>query len=80
MGGMQQQLIMWQSMALELARKYEPGTAEQMAQGILGAAPPGTVSQPPQTAAEAPMGEPGTENAAHMIKAKENARNVSQPQ
>lgn len=82
MGGMQQQLIMWQSMALQLAQKYEPQTAEQMANGILGqaqaegAAIPAEV-QPGQHAA---MGEPGTENAAHMIKAKESARNVTQPQ
>ena len=76
---MMRQLAMWQAMALELAQKYEPETAEQMAQGIMGQAAaegnaPGAV-QPESTA----KGIPGTENAAHMIEARENSRNIIQP-
>ena len=80
LGGMQQQLIMWQQMALQLAAKYEPQTADEMAAGIMGqpgAAP--AQGAPAANGAPQAMGVPGTENAAHMIKAREYARDVSQP-
>ena len=35
-GTMQQQLIMWQQMALQLAARYEPQMAEGLAQSIMG--------------------------------------------
>ena len=82
MGGMMQQLAMWQGMALELAQRYEPGTAEQMAQGILSTAQPTQAPAVRQTAVNAPgtvTAEPGTENAAHMIRARESARDMTQP-
>lgn len=35
-GGMYQQLIAWQQMALSMAQKYEPQMAEGLAQSIMG--------------------------------------------
>ncbi|MBR4537260.1 MAG: hypothetical protein IKO52_00285, partial [Clostridia bacterium] len=80
MGGMQQQLIMWQQMALKLASKYEPQTAEEMAAGIMGQ-PGAAQAEGAQAESRKPpaMGVPGTDDAAHMIKAREYARDVSQP-
>jgi len=78
MGGMMQQLAMWQQMALELAQRYEPETAEAMAAGIMGEAGGGGGTAAP-TAPNIPQGEAGTANASHMIRAREEARNVSQP-
>jgi hypothetical protein len=74
---MMQQLAMWQQMALELATRYEPGTAERMAQTIMG----GAAEQPAQEMAAngeitAPNRE-GTQNASHMVKAREMAASAS---
>ena len=79
MGGMMQQLAMWQGMALALAQKYEPETAEEMAAGILNTAQPEPGSQARRAAPAGGGGVPGTENAAHMIKAREAARDMTQP-
>ena len=79
-GTMRQWLAMWQQMALELAKKYEPDTAERMAQGIMGLNwEVALLRQSSQQNGEAPAGEIGTANAAHMVRARENSRNVSQP-
>ena len=80
MGGMKQQLIMWQQMALSLAAKYEPQTADEMAAAITGqAAPAPEAKAPAENGSPQAIGVPGTEDAAHMIKAREYARDVSQP-
>ena len=77
---MRQWLAMWQQMALELAKKYEPDTAERMAQGIMGlAGEVNSLRRESEQKGEAPAGEVGTANAAHMVKARENSRNVSRP-
>ena len=79
-GTMRQWLAMWQQMALELAKKYEPDTAERMAQGIMGLNwEVALLRQSSQQNGKAPAGEIGTANAAHMVRARENSRNVSQP-
>lgn len=69
---------LWQRMALELASRYEPETAEKMAQGIL------TPSSAARDGAQASDGHvtdanTGTEDAKHMIRARERTRSVSQP-
>ena len=72
---MMQQLAMWQQMALELATRYEPGTAERMAQTIMG----GAAEQPapePEGKIMPPSNE-GTQNASHMVKAREMAASAS---
>ena len=80
-GTMAQMMAMWQQMALELAQKYEPETADKMAAGILGqaGAPMPEESTAPTPAARQITGDAGTQNAAHMIKAREAADNVIQP-
>ena len=76
-GMMRKWMAMWQQMALELARKYEPDTAEKMAQGIMGQ---GTAMQRQTGAAALRMFYPLLgEDPARMIRAREQSRNVSQP-
>lgn len=76
---MQKELAMWQAMALKLAETYEPGTAEQMAQGIMGqAAAQGNAPDAVQPELEK-KGAPGTADAAHMVKAREQSRDITQP-
>ena len=80
-GDLQQKLAMMQSIALDLAQRYEPETAEQIAAAVMGEAAP----EQQQTAGggampTTPKGEPGTENAAHMIRAREQSRSTTQPQ
>jgi hypothetical protein len=84
MGGMAQMLAMFQQIALQLAQKYEPETAERIAGAVMqqagqeGNAPAaGGIPNPGRGVVGA---EPGTANAAHMVKAREQAANVSQPQ
>ena len=78
---MEQVLAMWQQIALELAKRYEPETAEAMAQQIMGDA----AMEQQQESGQAPekismgSGKPGTADAAHMVKARETSRDVSQP-
>ena len=79
---MQQVLAMWQQMALELASKYEPATADAMANQIMGqaAAEQGAAQQAgPVQQVNLEKGAPGTSGAAHMVKAREQSRDVSQP-
>ena len=78
-----QMLAMFQQMALQLAQNQDPALAEQMAQTILGGAAqaPGGQGAPAQAIGQQPkpfQGEPGTANAAHMIKARERAAQASQ--
>jgi len=75
---LQQQVQMWQQMALGLAAKYEPQTAQRMADALNGGTPqaPGAPNAAPEGT---PGTEPGTSNAAHMVKARETSRDVSQP-
>lgn len=74
-----QMLAMWQQMALELAQHYEPDTAERMAMAVMAAA--GQAVAPPPTG-QAPdlenVTDPG--NTRPMQRAREYARDVSQPE
>lgn len=82
MGGMLQAMAMWQQMAMELAQRYEPETAERMAHGIMAQSGQAE-GQGPAPEADTdlePEAEPGTANAAHMRRARERAANVSQPE
>ena len=79
---MQQMLAMWQQMALKLAARYEPQTAEAMANQIMGQAAAEQGAAPAAGAQEQvnlDKGAPGTSGAAHMVKAREQSRDVSQP-
>lgn len=75
---MLQQLAMWQQMAMELAERYEPGTAQQMANAVM-------------TAQRAPTPSAGAVNVSsnaadaqtedkRMRDARERAQSASQPQ
>lgn len=78
-----QKLAMWQQMALEMAKRYEPKTAEAMAGQIMAEA---GMSGQPLPAAAAPSaqtpqpGTAGTNDAAHMVRAREQSRDASQPE
>jgi len=85
-----QSLAMFQQMALQLASQVNPAMADQMANVILGGQNMqqlGSGAMPAQQMGGngAPVqggalnGEPGTINAAHMVKARERAANASQP-
>ena len=68
-----QELAQWQQMALELAQRYEPDTAERMAE---------TIMQSAQTAAPAAVGRVslgGRGTGGMMEKAREQSRNVASP-
>ena len=73
-----QMLAMWQQMAMELAQKYEPETAERMAQQIMGGPEMGgaPVAAKPVTVPN----EKGVREDRRMEAARENSRNVSQVQ
>lgn len=74
-----QQLAMWQQMAMQLAQKYEPDTAEQMAQQLLGQAgmEPGG-GQPIQAQEQDVRTEQGLKEDKRMRNAREQSRNASQ--
>ena len=79
-GTILQLMAMWQQMAMELAQKYEPETAERMAQNVMQqAGMPAPQPQGGETQPEEIKGEPGTANSTQMIRARERAQNVSQP-
>jgi len=68
-----QELAQWKQMALELAQRYEPDTAERMAE---------TIMQSAQTAAPAAVGRVslgGRGTGGMMEKAREQSRNVASP-
>ncbi len=82
MGDMAQALAYWQQMALQFASQADPEAAEMMAQQIVGGS---TGGQPRPVQARSGektpgAGEPGTENAAHMVKARAASRNVTNPE
>ena len=72
---------LWQRMALELASRYEPETAEKMARGILEPSGAGTNGKAyvPAGDGSALSGRLGAGDAKHMTRAKERSRTVSQP-
>ena len=75
-----QMLAMWQNMALELAQRYEPDTAERMAMAVMSAAGETLTGREPGK--EIPdltdTADPG--NTRPMQRAREFARDVSQPE
>ena len=75
-----QMLAMWQNMALELAQRYEPDTAERMAMAVMSAAGEALTGREPGK--EIPdltdTADPG--NTRPMQRAREYAREVSQPE
>lgn len=74
MGGIQQQLMMMQSIALQLAQEHEPQMAEQLAAMIMGQA-----GQPmPMQTAQVNIPEKAKESSI-TVKAKERAAQASQP-
>ena len=76
---MKKLLAQYQMLALELAKKYEPETAAAIAQSVVGQAgqPQGTPVR--MSVQEQPKGTAGTADAANVVKAREQARAVSQP-
>ena len=74
MGGMYQQMIMWQQMAISLAAKYEPGMAKGMIANITGQPMPqaidGNVELP---------SEDGQPEVTRVKNARAQAREASQP-
>ena len=77
----QRTTALWQRMALELAQRYEPETAEKMAQGILdssGAVKKGK-TYVPADGKQALEGKSGSGDGKHMTQARERSRSVSQP-
>ena len=84
MGTMQDALAYWQQMALQFAAQADPEAADMIAQQIMmggggqmmaaaGAAAAGGASGAPFA------GEPGTQNAAHMVKARAQSREIANP-
>ena len=75
-GTMMQQMAMYQQIALQLAQRYDPAMAEQLAQTIIGGAQ--ATGGMPQ--GEMPMGEKDPGGAAgKMQRARERSQNTSQP-
>lgn len=76
---LQQQVIMWQQMALKLASQVNPALAEEMAMGLsggmAGAIPGGPVDPTAMRRAESE----GKKEPKIVEKARERAQNVSQP-
>ena len=73
-GMMLQQLAMWQQMALQLAAKYEPETAEEMALGVMGEA-----GMPVQNT-QAPALTEGEKESGITEKARARSAQASQPE
>ena len=78
-GGMYQQLIAWQQMALSMAQKYEPQMAEGLAQSIMGGM--GSAMPAKQPGAEKDIEGitvEDTQEHAVVRKAREQSREASQ--
>lgn len=76
---LQNQLIMWQQMALKLAAQADPALAEEMAMGLSGGAmAPMPAGQADPDALERAANE-GKEENRIVEKARERAHNASQP-
>lgn len=78
MGQMMREMAMWQQMAMQLAQKYEPETAQQMAQQMLGEAGLPAGGAPVQAQEAQPRTEEGVKEDKRMRNAREQSRNVSQ--
>lgn len=81
-GTMQQQLIMWQQMALQLAAKYEPQMAEGLAQSIMGnqqAEPSARGKAADLKEIDAQEGAPSEEHSV-VRNAREKSQKASMPQ
>lgn len=83
MGTMQQLLMQFQQIALALAQKYEPQTAQQLAQITMGmqggVGVPGMAGNPAIAQGDEMTGSVKGEEPAHMRKAKERVANASRP-
>lgn len=75
-----QQLAMWQQMAMQLAQKYEPETAEAMAAQVMGAAGVPQGGQPIRAEEADRRDENGLKEDRRMERARENSRNAGQVQ
>lgn len=75
MGGMQQQLLMMQQIALGLAKKYEPQTAEELSMMIMGQAGQTGAMLPP---ADVEIPEEAKESGV-TAKARQRSAEASQP-
>lgn len=73
---MQQHMAMWQQMALNLAQKYEPETAQQMAQTLMMMG--GQQPMPVEGQMSAPADE--QKEAGFMQRVRAQAQNSSQPE
>ena len=78
-GNALQMTAMWQRMALELAEKYEPETAEKMAGAVMEMAAEGRGKEGLSGSLFHLKRSPGGPYSEWMIRAREMARNVSQP-
>lgn len=76
------QTAMWQRLALELARKYEPETAESMAETIMSGADSLSLQRKPAGGGSLSLLNSRNReslNASHMVRAREQSRMASQP-
>ena len=73
MGGMYQQMIMWQQMAISLAAKYEPGMARGMIANITGQPQPQAIN------GDIEMPSDQTGETTRVTNARAQAREASQP-
>ena len=81
---MQQQLAQWQQLALALAQRVDQALAQRMAADIVGQAQ-GASPHPSPAATPSPRGEglkgtAGTNDAAHMVRAREQTRESTLPE
>lgn len=76
LGTMQQMLVQYQQIALALAQKYEPGTAEQLAAQIMQTSGQ-PVGQTAKASAEKITGGTEGREAAHVEKARQHAQSTT---
>lgn len=83
LGTMQQMLAQFQQIALALAQKYEPQTAQQLAQITMGTmggmGAPSMAGNPAIAQGDAMTGSVEQEEPAHMRKAKERVAGAARP-
>lgn len=79
---MQQQLMQWRQLAYQLALKADPALAAQMeADAAMPQQTGGAAPQPAEgNAAPQPKGTVGTNDAAHMVRAREQTRESTMPE
>ena len=78
MSDTKEQLAMWQQMAMELASKYEPEMAEQMAQAIMGQEMGAAPMEMAASGEEVELPEEGIPEDSRMQKARQRSREASQ--